>query len=180
MSIQKKWLIVLQGLFISLAGVSILVNGFDKTMICLLFLASALTGIMFLTSNAKLTTIKIFKSLVTIEVIMSIASAIAFYIWGDSLANFILIFGFFSLFFGVIPFLFLFGILSSNTPLKFDMAKFRLLGGLISLIFGFYLIVGRHANPAETIKYIAYIMIIIGFSTIYGFILSQKIIDKQK
>lgn len=177
-TIQKKWLIILQGLFFILGGVSILLNKFDSVNISLLLVAIGLAGTYFLISNKKTNGIKIFKSMVIIEVLMSILSAIAFYIWGNDPHNFILIFGLFSLFFGMIPFFLLFGILTSGAKLRFDMAKFRLIGGAISLIFGFYLIAVKHIDITQTLKYIGIIMIVIGLSVIYEFRLVQKIIDE--
>ncbi|MGB1284017.1 MAG: hypothetical protein ACPG44_06085 [Polaribacter sp.] len=177
-TIQKKWLIILQGLFFALGGVSILLNRFDNVNISLLLVASGLAGAYFLTSNKQINTIKIFKSMLIIEILMSILSAIAFYIWGNDPHNFILIFALFSIFFGMIPFFFLFGILTSGAKLRFDMAKFRLIGGFISLIFGFYLIAVKHIDTTETLKYIGIIMIVIGVSILFGFRLVQKIIDK--
>ena len=177
--IQKKWLIILQGLFFSLAGVSLLVQGFDKTNITLLFLASALAGLYFLVSNKKNSALSIYKSMLTIEVVMTIIAALVFYFLGDTLSNFTLTFGAFSLFFGIIPFLFLFGILSSDKPLKFEMAKFRLIGGLLALIFGFYLLVSGNSNTEEVIKHIGIAMIVIGLTMMFGFRIVQKLFFRE-
>lgn len=173
-TLQKKWLIILQGLFFALAGGTILIYGFDKTIVALLLMISALTANYFLTINKGVASINVYRSMLTIEIIMTLISSILFFYFGDNIAHFVLVFGIFSLFFGVIPFFFLFGILSSKTKLRFDMAKFRLIGGVISMIFGFYLIAVKHDNFSEIVQYIGVIMGVIGLSVIFGFRLSQK------
>ncbi len=59
------------------------------------------------------------------------------------------------------------------------MAKFKLIGGVISGVFGFFLIAVKHPNPLETLSYIGVIMIIIGISLIFSFRLIQKIIANK-
>ncbi len=179
-AIQKKWFIILQGLFFSLAGVSLLTQGFDKVNIALLMSGSALAGLYFLVTNKNTSSLGIYKSMLTIEVVVTIIAALAFYLLGDTLSNFALVFGVFSIFFGIIPFLFLFGILTSDKPLKFEMAKFRLIGGVLALIFGFYLLVSGNFNAEEAMKYIGITMIIIGIAMMFGFRIVEKLFKEDK
>lgn len=178
--LKKKWFITLQGLLFASAGVSLISNDLNALYVSTLLTLSSVMGILFLLFNLKQKTFRLFKRMLIIEIALSIIAAIAFNTWGDSIGNFVFIFGLFSLLFGLIPFLFLFQNTSSGLSLSFKKEKYRIIGGTISGIFGSYLIFASEiVDPTEIINYVGGAIIIIGFSIIFDFIISLKIVRKK-